>query len=147
MTNHWRRILQRGSTLLFALILLAQLANIPARMTLYELLCLSKEIRETLRNVLADSKTFLTQVPAILIDDDGTPYPQCHLVKRQVPSITFTSEDMLLKDNKHDRPLYYTWYIGSTCIERIQVDQRFALSTSRRGSSTSWASHSAGYPP
>jgi len=37
-----------------------------------------------------------------------------------VPSITFTPEDMLLKDNKYDRPLYYTGYIGSTCIERIQ---------------------------
>jgi len=39
-----------------------------------------------------------------------------------VPSITFTPEDMLLKDNKHDRPLYYTGYIGFTCIKRIQVD-------------------------
>ena len=35
---------------------------------------------------------------------------------------------MLLKDNKHDRPLYYTGYIGSTCIERIQVDPGSALS-------------------
>ena len=43
-------------------------------------------------------------------------------------SITFTLEDMLLKDNKYDRPLYYTGYIGSTCIERIQVDPGSALS-------------------
>ena len=35
---------------------------------------------------------------------------------------------MLLKDNKYDRPLYYTGYIGSTCIERIQVDPGSALS-------------------
>jgi len=28
---------------------------------------------------------------------------------------------MLLKDNRHDRPLYYTGYIGSTRIKRIQV--------------------------
>jgi len=35
---------------------------------------------------------------------------------------------MLLKDNKYDRPLYYTGYIGSTCIERIQVDLGSALS-------------------
>jgi len=35
---------------------------------------------------------------------------------------------MLLKDNKYDRPLYYTGYIGSTCIERIKVDLEFALS-------------------
>ena len=35
---------------------------------------------------------------------------------------------MLIKDNEHDRPLYYTGYIGSTCIERIQVDPESALS-------------------
>ena len=34
---------------------------------------------------------------------------------------------MLLKDNKHDRPLYYTGYIGSTCIKRIHFDPRSAL--------------------
>jgi len=43
--------------------------------------------------------------------------PQCHLVQRQVPSITFTPKGMLLKDNKHDQLLYFTRYIGSTCIE------------------------------
>jgi len=35
---------------------------------------------------------------------------------------------MLLKNNKHDRPLYYTGYISSTCIERVQVDPGSALS-------------------
>ena len=35
---------------------------------------------------------------------------------------------MLLKDSKHDRPLYYTGYIGFTCIERIRVDPGSALS-------------------
>jgi len=34
---------------------------------------------------------------------------------------------MLLKDNRHDRSLYYSGYSGSTCIERIQVNSRFAL--------------------
>ena len=34
---------------------------------------------------------------------------------------------MLLKDNKYDRPLYYTEYIGSTCIERVQIDPGSAL--------------------
>ena len=40
----------------------------------------------------------------------------------------FTPEDMLLKDNRHDRLLYYTGYIGSTHIERIQVNPGSALS-------------------
>ena len=34
---------------------------------------------------------------------------------------------MLLKDNRHDKPLYYAGYIGSTHIERIQVDLGSAL--------------------
>jgi len=45
-----------------------------------------------------------------------------------VPAITFTAKDMLLKDNKYDQTLYYTGHIGSTCIERIQVDTGSALS-------------------
>jgi len=39
---------------------------------------------------------------------------------------------MLFKDNQHDRPLYYTRYIGSACIERIQVGSGFTLSITPR---------------
>jgi len=46
----------------------------------------------------------------------------------KMPAITFTAEDMLLIDNKHDRPLYYTVYIDSTCVERVQVDPGYTLS-------------------
>ena len=53
--------------------------------------------------------------------------PKCHHVQLKMPTIPYTTKDMLLKDNKHDRPLYYTGYIGS-CIERIQVDLGSALS-------------------
>jgi len=35
-------------------------------------------------------------------------------------------------DNKHDIPLYYTRYISSTCIERIQVDLGSVLSIIRK---------------
>jgi len=53
--------------------------------------------------------------------DDTQPLcSECHHVQSKIPAITFTAEDMLLKDNKHNRPLYYTEYISSTCIERIQ---------------------------
>ena len=67
-------------------------------------------------------------MPEILKDDAQSSCPECHHVQSRVPAITFTAEDMLLKDNKHDRPLYYTGYIGSTCIERVQVDPGSALS-------------------
>jgi len=61
--------------------ILAQLANIPGRITLYKLLCLSKEIREALRDELADSESFLAQVPSIPTDDNGAPYTQYHMVQ------------------------------------------------------------------
>ena len=38
---------------------LAQLANIPARITLYELQRLSKSIRKALRETLADAEAFM----------------------------------------------------------------------------------------
>jgi len=103
----------RGLDTPFRFDILAQLANISARITLYKLLHLSKEMREGLRDAFADSQSFLTQVP-IPTKEDGASCPQCHLVQQQVPCITFTPKDMLLKDNRHDRPLYYTGYIGST---------------------------------
>jgi len=82
---------------------------------------------EALSDALADSESFLMQVP-IPTKEDGASCPRYHLVQQQVPCITFTPEDMLLKDNRHDMPLYYIGYIGSTLIERIQVDPRSALS-------------------
>ena len=116
----------RGLNTPFRFDILAQLANILAHITL-QLLRLSKDTREALRDVLADLESFLTQVP-ILIKEGGASCPRCHLVQQQVPCITFTPEDMLLKDNRHDKTLYYTGYIGSTHIKRIQVDPGSALS-------------------
>ena len=55
--------------------MLAQLTYTPARITLHELLRLSKETREALRDALAASESFLSQVPAIPTNDDGTPLP------------------------------------------------------------------------
>jgi len=45
--------------------ILTKLANIPARITLHELLRLSKEAREVLRDTLADSESFLTEVHVV----------------------------------------------------------------------------------
>jgi len=92
------------------------------------MLRLSKETRETLRDALANSESFLTHMPEISEDDSQPLCYECHHIQLKVPAITFTDEDMLLKDNKHDGPLYYTGYIGSMCIKRIQVDSGSALS-------------------
>ena len=51
---------------------------------------------------------------------------------------------MLLKDNKYDRLLYYTGYIGSICIERVQVDPGSRLASYPRGSFISLAYHYIG---
>jgi len=92
---------------------LAQLANIPARITLYELLRLSKSTTEVLREALADSEIFLAQIPAIPEEDDG----HCHQASRRSLCITFSLEDMQIK-GKHDRALYYIGYIGSSKVSR-----------------------------
>jgi len=42
-------------------------------------------MREALRDALADSKSFLTQVPSIPTDDNRASCPQCHMVQQQVP--------------------------------------------------------------
>ena len=70
---------------------LAQLANIPTRITLYELLRLSKSTRDALREALADAKIFVTQIHAICEEKDGNHY---HHTSKQFSYITFTLEDM-----------------------------------------------------
>jgi len=65
----------RGLSTPFRFDILAQLANIPARITLHELLCLSKETREALRDALTYSELFLMQV-IIPTKEDGASCPQ-----------------------------------------------------------------------
>ena len=64
----------RGLNAPFRFDILAQLANILAHITRYELLHFLKETREVLRDALADSESFLTQVP-IPTKEDGVSYP------------------------------------------------------------------------
>lgn len=37
-------------------------------------------------------------------------------------SISFTKEDLLLGDMKHNRPLYFTAYIKDVPVPRVQID-------------------------
>jgi len=112
----------------FPINILVQLANILARITIHELLRLPKEIREALRNALANSEPFLIHIPEASEDDSQPLCPKCHHLQLKIPAIIFTAKDMLLKSNKHDRPFYYTGYIGSTCIEKVEVDLGSTLS-------------------
>ena len=49
--------------------ILAQLANIPAQITIHELLRLSKETKEALRDVVINSESFLIHMPEASEDD------------------------------------------------------------------------------
>ena len=79
-----------------------QLANIPARITLYELLKLSKPTREALREALADAEVFVTQLPiGSTIDEPHSLSISCvptfePLVVRRVPLSGEGSEDGVL---------------------------------------------------
>jgi len=70
---------------------LAQLANIPARITLYKLLRFFKSIRDALREALADTEVLITQIPIMCKEEDNK---HCHHILKQFSYITFTSEDM-----------------------------------------------------
>src|SRR4051812_16410668 len=76
-----------------------QLANIPANITLYELLRLSKSPREALREALADAEVFVTQLPI------GPTVKESHSLSnpRVLTDVVFTPEDMQIQ-GKHDRP-------------------------------------------
>jgi len=49
---------------------MVQQANISTRITLYELLRLSKSTRDALREALADALIFMTQISAICVEED-----------------------------------------------------------------------------
>ena len=59
-----------GSSVPYRFDVLAQLANIPARITLYELLRLSKSTKGALGEALADVEAFMAQILAKLEEKD-----------------------------------------------------------------------------
>ena len=61
--------------------ILAQLANIPARITIHELLHLSKETREAIRDALANSESFLIHMPETSRNDTQPLCSECHHVQ------------------------------------------------------------------
>ena len=89
-----------GSTAPYRFDVLAQLANIPARITLYELLRLSKSTREALQEALANAEVFMTQVPIGPKEED---VEDCLHASQNIPCITFTADDMQVK-GKHIDP-------------------------------------------
>ena len=56
----------------------------------------------------------------------------CLYASQNAPCITFTSDDMQVKE-KHDRPLYFTGYIGSSALSIMprRVMQHLGILTHR----------------
>ena len=94
------------------------LDHIPTWITLYDLLRLSKSTREALRKALADLEAFIAQIPAVREEEDDGHH---HQTAKHFSCITFTLDDMQIKV-KHNRPLYYIRYIGSSEVSYIHVD-------------------------
>jgi len=72
---------------------LVQLANIPTRITLYELLGLSKSTTEALREVLADAEVFMARILAEPQEEDDYLHAFQH-----APCITFSPDDMQVEE-------------------------------------------------
>ena len=92
--------------------------------TLYEPLRLSKSTREALRESVADTEALMAWVLAEPQKEDEE---DCLHTSQHAPYIIFAPDDMHVR-GKHDRPLYFTGYIGSSEVRRIQVDPGSVLS-------------------
>ena len=76
-----------GTSATYCFDVLAQLANISARITIYELLRLSKSTREA----LADAKVFMARILAESQEEDEEDYLHA---SQYAPCITFTPGNM-----------------------------------------------------
>ena len=87
-----------GSSTSFRFDNLAQLVNIPVRITLYKILRLSKSTRKPLREALTNSEAFIAQIPARGEEEDKG---HCLQTSKCFPCITFTPDNMQIK-GKYD---------------------------------------------
>lgn len=88
---------------------IAHLRRIPARLSIYEALQLSKEAREALINALVNESVrdvYLAESDLVIDDEQA---------------ITFTEDDMLLRNADHNRPLFVTGDLAGERINRIML--------------------------
>ena len=94
---------------------IAHLRRIPARLSVYEALQLSKEARDALINALVNENiraTYLAQQAEIL---------ECS------ETVTFTDDDMMLGEKLHNRPLFVSGDLAGERIGRILLDPGSAV--------------------
>lgn len=93
---------------------LAHLRKLPAKLSIYDALILSKEMREALIKALLDPDICMAQLAAAQPDEA--------LCSKGVPEISFSDEDLCLGTADHNRPLYITVNIDNFRLSRILVD-------------------------
>ena len=94
---------------------ITHLRRIPARLSVYEALQLSREAREALIKALVNEDVR----DAYLAESAG--------VAECAETITFTDEDLLLGDRQHNRPLFVSGDLGGERINRILLDAGSAV--------------------
>lgn len=91
--------------------LVTQLATIPARISMYDLLRLSPETRSSQSSLASPEDTYVNRVEA-----KGKKPKECEecMATREfrAANIVFSKDDLLLGEMKDNRPLYPSGYIG-----------------------------------
>ena len=90
---------------------LAHLRKLPARLRIYDALVLSKEMRESLIKALLDPEICMAQLAAT------SSYEALYF--KEVPGVTFSTEDLLLGTSDHNRPLYISVNVGTFKLSRV----------------------------
>ena len=93
---------------------------IPARLSVYDALRMSKDLRRALIKAFTDPEDFKDQVEPIEVNEASTTSAnQCALC---MACIAFYDDDLLLESENHNRPLYVTCSIGDRKTNRILID-------------------------
>nr|CAD1836413.1 unnamed protein product [Ananas comosus var. bracteatus] len=92
---------------------IAHLKRIPALLSVFDALMMAKELREALVEALLNPEPYETVMAEI------------HLVNQvdeEVNQITFSEEDFMTPNHKHNRPLYVQGHVKGVALKRILVD-------------------------
>jgi len=92
------------------------LKRIPSRLSIYDALQMSKNLRRALAQALLDPEDYMVHVDHVTEKVSGHPDTSC------MATVSFSDEDLQLGDQHHNRPLYIAGDIKNVTINRILLD-------------------------
>ena len=112
----------------------SHLKKVPARLSIYDALCLSKKYREMLLNALLDQKArevMMTEIESEMEEmkitgTEDRPVEQVMQIDRS-SMITFSEEDRTISLTDHNRPLMVTGLIRDIEVRRCMLDDGSAV--------------------